>query len=204
MYQSLKDYIDTLDTSIISNERKSILKPLIEYIQSQMDNNDPINLNLICTHNSRRSHLSQVWAQTLAFYYGIHDIQCYSGGTEAAAVFPKVIDTLIEQGFQIKAISEGRNPVYAIKYDENANAIIAFSKSFDDSFNAQSNFAAVMTCSHADENCPFIPGANQRIALNYEDPKLFDGTPQQTEKYKERSTQIATEMKYVFSELAKD
>ncbi|MBO3116554.1 protein-tyrosine-phosphatase [Winogradskyella sp. DF17] len=204
MYQSLKDYIDILDTSIISNERKSILEPLIEYIQSQMDNNGPINLNLICTHNSRRSHLSQVWAQTLAFYYGIHDIQCYSGGTEATAVFPKVIDTLIEQGFQIKAISECRNPVYAIKYDENANAIIAFSKSFDDSFNAQSNFAAVMTCSHADENCPFIPGANQRIALNYEDPKLFDGTPQQTEKYKERSTQIATEMKYVFSEIAKD
>lgn len=204
MYQPLKDFIKLLDTSNISKERQNVLKPLIEYLQSQMDKNGTTNLNLICTHNSRRSHLSQVWAQTMAFYYRLDKIQCYSGGTEATAVFPKIIDTLIEQGFKIKAISTGNNPVYAIKFDDNANAIIAFSKTFDDSFNVQRDFAAVMTCSHADENCPFIPGANQRIALNYEDPKLFDNTAKQTEKYMERSTQIATEMKYVFSEIVKD
>jgi len=158
-------------------------------------------LNLICTHNSRRSHLSQVWAQTMAHYYRLSNIQCYSGGTEATALFPMVSQTLNHQGFNIKTLSEGTNPVYAIKFDDNTPAIIGFSKTFDDSFNAQSDFAAVMTCSHADENCPFIPGANRRIALNYEDPKAFDGTPQQASKYEERSIQIATEMKYVFSSI---
>jgi arsenate reductase len=35
----------------------------------------------------------------------------------------------------------------------------------------------------------------------YEDPKVSDGTPQQQEVYQERSEQIATEMKYVFSKI---
>ena len=58
-----------------------------------------------------------------------------------------------------------------------------------------------MTCSHADENCPLIPGAEKKISLMYEDPKLFDRTILEKEKYRERSLQIATEMKYVFSKI---
>ena len=201
MYKSLIDFIEALDTTAISEERQSVLKPLVDYIQSRIDDNHMINLNLICTHNSRRSHLSQVWAQTMSHYFKVKNVQCYSGGTEATALFPKVIDTLTVSGFEIMMLSEGVNPVYAIKYDANIPAIIGFSKAFDDSFNAQRDFAAVMTCSHADENCPFIPGANQRIPLNYEDPKLFDGTPEQDAKYKERSLQIAMEMKYVFAQI---
>jgi arsenate reductase len=201
MNTKLHETIDQLDIHSISEERKTVLQPLIHYLQSKKDADQDINLNLICTHNSRRSHLSQVWAQTMAHAYSLDNVFCYSGGTEATAVFPKVIETLRNQGFEIRALSEGNNPVYAIKFDPSDPAVIAFSKVYDDVFNAQSNFAAVMTCSHADENCPFIPGANKRIALNYEDPKLFDGTPQQDQKYLERSIQIATEMKYVFSQL---
>ncbi|WP_115463116.1 arsenate-mycothiol transferase ArsC [Winogradskyella aurantiaca] len=201
MNSQLQTTIDGLDIHSIPAERLVVLKPFINYLQTKVTEGGQINLNLICTHNSRRSHLSQVWAQTMAHVHEINNVNCYSGGTEATAVFPKVIETLSSQGFQIHALSDGANPVYAIKYDESDPAIIGFSKTFDDAFNAQSDFAAVMTCSHADENCPFIPGANTRIALNYEDPKLFDGTPQQNEKYLERSLQIATEMKYVFSQL---
>lgn len=201
MNSQLQTTIEGLDIHSIPAERLVVLKPFINYLQTKVTEGGQINLNLICTHNSRRSHLSQVWAQTMAHVYGINNVNCYSGGTEATAVFPKVIETLSSQGFQIHALSDGANPVYAIKYDESHPAIIGFSKTFDDAFNAQSDFAAVMTCSHADENCPFIPGANTRIALNYEDPKLFDGTPQQNEKYLERSIQIASEMKYVFSQL---
>ena len=46
-----------------------------------------------------------------------------------------------------------------------------------------------------------INGAEKRIPITYEDPKAYDNTPQQLEKYKERSLQIATEMKYVFSNI---
>lgn len=201
MNPKLLDFINNLNVSTISDERQNVLQPLIAYIQDRITKNKIINLNLICTHNSRRSHLSQVWAQTMAAHYHINNVVCYSGGTEATAVFPKIIETLNKTGFDICTISDSQNPVYAIKFDPNTSAIIGFSKTYDHPFNAQRDFAAVMTCSHADENCPFIPGADQRIPLNYEDPKLFDNTPLQTEKYLERSAQIATEMKYVFANI---
>lgn len=187
----------------ISFERKNILQPLIDFIQLKVENQKDIRLNLICTHNSRRSHLSQVWAQTAAHYYGIKNVFCYSGGTEATALFPKVAETLEKSGFKIQKISEKNNPVYAIKFAENEPVVIGFSKKYDDDFNPQSGFAAIMTCSQADGGCPFIAGAEKRIPITFEDPKTFDNTPQQAEKYQERSLQIATEMFYVFSQIKK-
>jgi len=182
-------------------ERRTTLQPLINFIQDKVANNQQVRLNLICTHNSRRSHLSQVWAQTAAAYYNIKNVFCYSGGTEATAMFPMAAKTLAKQGFQIKTIAVGSNPVYTIKFSENEHPIIGFSKTFDDDFNPQSEFAAIMTCSSADQGCPFIPGAEKRIPITFEDPKAFDNTPQQAEKYEERSLQIATEMFYVFSKI---
>ena len=70
-------------------------------------------------------------------------------------MFPKVVETLQNQGFKIQQLSEGKNPVYAVKYDENEHPIVCFSKTFDDDFNPVAGFAAIMTCSSADEDCPF-------------------------------------------------
>jgi arsenate reductase len=201
LFPTIENVINTLNFQSISEERKIVLQPLVDYIQGKAGNGQEIRLNLICTHNSRRSHLSQVWAQTAAAYYNIKNVFCYSGGTEATALFPMAAKTLAKQGFQIKTIAEGSNPVYAIKYAENEHPIIGFSKTFDDDFNPQSEFAAILTCSSADQGCPFIAGAEVRIPITFEDPKAFDNTPQQAEKYEERSVQIATEMFYVFSKI---
>jgi len=201
LLQSLEVFINGLDTSTISKERQLVLKKLIDFIKNKIEKKDTINLNFICTHNSRRSHLSQIWAQTMASVYHIKNVHCYSGGTEATALFPIVAKTLVNQGFHIETLSDGNNPVYAVKYDMDIHPIICFSKTFDAAFNPETNFAAIMTCSHADENCPFIIGALERLPVRYEDPKLYDNTPIQLEKYAERSTQIATEMKYVFSKI---
>lgn len=201
LFPEIEKVINTLNFESISEKRKIILQPLVDFIQGKASNNQEIRLNLICTHNSRRSHLSQVWAQTAAAHYGIKNVFCYSGGTEATAMFPMAAKTLAKQGFQIKTIAEGNNPVYAIKYSENAHPVIGFSKTFDDDFNPQSEFAAILTCSSADQGCPFIAGAEKRIPITFEDPKAFDNTPQQAEKYEERSVQIATEMFYVFSQI---
>jgi arsenate reductase len=141
-----------------------------------------------------------VWAQTMAHYFGLTQVYCYSGGTEATAMFPKVAETLALQGFQIQSLSEGANPVYALKYTENEAPIICFSKTFDDAFNPSSHYAAIMTCSTADEGCPFIAGADQRLPIRYDDPKTFDGTELMDLKYQERSLEIAAEMYYVFSQ----
>lgn len=201
LFPAIKNVITSLNFQSISVERKIVLQPLVDFIQGKASNNQEIRLNLICTHNSRRSHLSQVWAQTAAAHYNIKNVFCYSGGTEATAIFPMAAKTLAKQGFQIKTIAEGNNPVYAIKYSENAHPIIGFSKTFDDVFNPKSEFAAILTCSSADQGCPFIAGAEKRIPITFEDPKAFDNTPQQAEKYEERSVQIATEMFYVFSQI---
>lgn len=202
MNKELKNTVEEiLKINTVSNQRKTILQPLVAYIQEKVNNNQIINLNFICTHNSRRSHLAQVWAQFAAAYYNIPNINCYSGGTQETALFPKVAETLENQGFQILKIADNINPIYAIKFDENSSPIIGFSKKYNDPFNPVSNFAAILTCSQADEGCPFIAGAEKRIPITYDDPKISDGTNQQTEVYQQRSIEIATEMMYVFSQI---
>ena len=201
MFPQLKSTIESLNMLFVSDERKEVLEPLINYIQQKVNDKTDINLNLICTHNSRRSHLSQVWSQTMASFYNIKNVHSYSGGTEATALFPMVAKTLTKNGFQVKNLSEGKNPVYSIKFSDNEHPVIGFSKRFDDDFNPKSNFVAIMTCSHADENCPVVLGCEKRIPVTFDDPKAFDNTPQQEEKYLERSIQIATELKYVFSKI---
>jgi arsenate reductase len=203
MNTTLQKTIESLDTKTISDNRKDVLQPLIEYIQNKVNTNEEIRLNFICTHNSRRSHLSQIWAQTMAFQFGIQNVYCFSGGTEATAMFPKVAETLTNQGFQIQKLSESANPVYAIKFDENQAAVICFSKTYFDDFNPKNNFGAIMTCNNADEGCPMVFGAEARFSIKYDDPKAFDGTDLMDEKYTERSLQIAREMYYVFSNLKK-
>ncbi|AIL46571.1 MULTISPECIES: arsenate-mycothiol transferase ArsC [Elizabethkingia] len=202
MYQSLFENIQGIQKAFnINEERKNVLWPLIGYIQKKINDKQRININFICTHNSRRSHLSQIWAQAAASYFNIPGVHCYSGGTEETALFPKIIETLKIQGFNILKISDGNNPVYAIKYSANTPPVIGFSKKYDNPFNPEDSYAAVMTCSQADEGCPFIAGAEVRIPITFEDPKKSDNTPEQTQVYAERSLQIAAEMLYVFSSI---
>ena len=198
----LEESIAFLNVTSISEERKEILQPLVDYLKEKASKKEPIRLNFICTHNSRRSHLSQIWAQTIAYYFEIDNVICYSGGTEATAMFPKVGETFSKQGFEVLKLSEGQNPVYAINYAADEQPIICFSKTYDHDYNPRSGFGAIMTCDSANEACPMVIGAEQRFAITYEDPKAFDGTPQQTEKYLERSIQIATELFWVFSKVS--
>lgn len=201
MYSNLKETITEISKMEVSQERKEVLQPLVDYIVQKTEENALVRLNFICTHNSRRSHLTQIWAHTMAFYFQIKNIDCYSGGIEATAMFSKVAETLSKQGFQIQQLSEASNSVYAVKFTANELPIICFSKVFDAAFNPNSEFAAIMTCSSADEGCPFISGAEKRFPIRYDDPKAFDGTEMMDAKYAERSLEIAAEMHYVFSQI---
>jgi arsenate reductase len=165
-----------------------------------VDLGEEVNLNFICTHNSRRSQLCQIWAKTIAAYYGI-PANCYSGGVEVTAFNSRAVDSLRRSGFEISSSDDRDNPHYYVAYAEASEPLLAFSKRFDDPVNQATHFAAVMTCDHADENCPFIPGAEQRISLRYEDPKVHDGTALEAVKYDERSQQIASELVYIFGQI---
>jgi arsenate reductase len=201
MYPNLFNVIATFSSQSISDERKVVLLPLVDYIQLKVNSGEAIRLHFICTHNSRRSHLSQIWAQTMAYYIGLKNVSCYSGGTEATAIFIKVLETLTSQGFQVLKLSENVNPVVAVKFADNENPILCFSKTYDHPFNPSTQFGAVMTCNNADEGCPIVVGAEARFPIKYDDPKAYDGTPLQTEKYAERSLDIAREMWWVFSQI---
>ena len=184
-------------TDNIPEERKQRLDKLVNYIQKK----DKVNLLFVCTHNSRRSQMSEIWAKIAADYYGIGDnLLTYSGGTEATAFNPRAVKAMETLGFNFK--KEGNeNPKYI--YSSNGKDYNCFSKKYDDKFNPKENFCAVMTCSDADANCPYIPGAEERISITYNDPKEFDGTAQEEEKYIERSKQIASELFYVMSKVKK-
>lgn len=201
VFKELEKFIQHLNVETITEDRKKILQPLLAFIRKKNNLKEKIRISFICTHNSRRSHFTQIWAQTLAHYFVIENVFCYSAGTTSTALFPLVAETLGRQGFRIQKLSENQNPIYSIKYSENEPSVIGFSKVLDNDFNPKSNFAAVMTCTQANEMCPFVPGAEIRIPIPYEDPKKWDHLPHAFEKYFQISQQIATEMWYVFSQI---
>lgn len=193
----------TAEFDRIPAERKPVLGELTQFVQHKVNAKAPVYLNFICTHNSRRSHLSQLWAQAAAYYYGAPDVFCFSGGTEATAFNPRAVKAMQDAGFRITAQKAGENPVYEVNFADEAPAVIAFSKKYDDPFNHNKDFAAIMTCSHADENCPLVLGSSARIALRYDDPKAFDGTPLEAAKYAERVHEIGREILFAFSQIKK-
>ena len=199
-YPTLADFIEARQAEYddIPENRKLLLGQLAQYIQSQKGEAPKVSLNFICTHNSRRSHLSQIWAATAAAFYGIGGVQTFSGGTEATTFHPNAVAALKRAGFDIQNPG-GKNPHYRVRFSNAGPEIESFSKVYDDPFNPDKHFVAVMTCSDADENCPFIPGAAFRLALTYEDPKIADGTPREAEKYDATVRQISRELLYAFS-----
>lgn len=187
------------DFDKIPEDRKQQLKKIALYLQTKLGSEKKASLVFICTHNSRRSHMSQLWANAAAEYYGIKGVENFSGGLEVTAFNERSVRALTKAGFQITKKSEGTNPNYEVIYAQDAPAVKAFSKKYMDAPNPTANFAAVMTCSHADKNCPIVQGASIKIAIPYEDPKEADGKPNEAEVYNERCKQIATEVLYAFS-----
>lgn len=183
----------------IPEERKLALAKIADYISNAKKANEKANLNFICTHNSRRSHLSQIWAQTAATYYGSADyVRSFSGGTEATAFNSRAVAAIQRVGFNVQNPG-GENPRYAVSFAPEMVPMICYSKVYDNQEEDLSDYVAVMTCSEADQNCPYIPNALLRVAIPYEDPKEADGTDFEEQRYDERTKQIATEMFYALS-----
>jgi arsenate reductase len=203
MLALIQDYCDTLvdDFNKIPEERIIFLEKISDYISKKRLENQPVNLVYICTHNSRRSHFGQIWAKVASYYYEILGVNTYSGGTEITAFHPNAMNALTRVGFKIKRINADKNPTYHVFFDENASPVKCFSKMYDAPENPKKDFVAIMTCSDAEENCPFIPGVELRVATAYDDPKAYDDTELQDMKYDERCRQIALETLYVFSKL---
>lgn len=183
----------------IDPERKSNLGKLAAFVKEQAKVGKTAKLTFICTENSRRSHMSQLFAEAAARFYGIENVEAFSGGTEATAFNPRSVSALKRVGFRIHKASRGTNPICEVSPGGALPRQTAFSKAFAHPSNPQSDFAAVMTCSQADASCPSVPGATLRVPVPYDDPKASDGTERETQTYDERCRQISREMLYVFS-----
>lgn len=199
LYPKIASFVEAIlqEDSLITSARKDRLDRLAKYIRQCQNQEVPILLNFICTHNSRRSHMGQIWGAVAAHYFGFSNVKTYSGGTEATAFNPRAVAALGRVGFQIENPG-GDNPHYQVSFAEGQPALECFSKVYDDPFNPEKAYAAIMTCSDAEENCPFIPGVSYRLSLTYDDPKVADDTPEEATRYDERLRQIGREVFHAF------
>ena len=184
-------------------ERQRLLQSAAEAIGQRLRDGESAQLVFICTSNSRRSQLAQVWAKVAAAHYGLDRIETYSGGTEAAACNPRTVQALQRAGFTVGEATAGENPHYQLRFAAGRPEIELYSKRYSDPTNPQQDFVAMSCCDDADEACPMVTGAVARISLSYDDPKRADGTPGEDAAYDERSRQIAAEMFYLMGEVAK-
>ncbi len=198
LFSAVADYLRTLSDEVIAPGRLLLLDELSAYVRARLHQGQTVRLVFICTHNSRRSHLAQAWAQIAAHASGIAPVECFSGGTEITACHPSTLAALARAGLHVQGITKGDNPVYLLRYAHGVGPVVAFSKRYDQPPNPEADFAAVMTCAQADEHCPFVAGAHRRFALTYADPKQADGTPSEAAAYDAACRLIAAEMHYLF------
>ena len=201
-YPELKRYLTeaTNRFDVIPSDRKSELAKVADYVRERLAKSEAAKLTFICTHNSRRSHLSQIWAQVAAEYYGLAGVETFSGGTEATAFNPRAVAAMQRCGLKIVADDPAStNPRYSVLTSDSATPQVCFSKAYGDPPNPSKGYCAVMTCSQADDACPLVMGCDLRMPIRYEDPKVADDTEFESQRYDERSAQICTEMLYMMS-----
>lgn len=198
-HKKLRNYLKTLPSefSDISEERQKQLAALAELISEKAQRKEAVKVTVICTHNSRRSHLGQIWLKVAAEFYEIPQVHTFSGGTEATAFNPRAVASLKRAGLEIAKTEASENPKYLVSFAKNGEKMSNFSKKYHHEANPQEGFIALLVCSSADEACPVVRGASARFAIPYEDPKKFDNTDLEAEKYDERCRQIAREMFFV-------
>lgn len=198
----MSPYIQSVETEFdqISETRKTHLLKLSNYFQTKYKEGKTPKAIVICTHNSRRSHLGQIWLAIGAEYYGLPMLETYSGGTEATAFNPRAVAALQRIGLDISTKNSAvENPLYHIRWNNEMQPYQAFSKKYDAEPNPQSDFAAIMICTSADKNCPVVLGMDFRFSLPFDDPKAFDGTDLESAKYDERCRDIAREILFCLS-----
>ena len=202
MFPTLSQYIRKAlkEEKNIPPARKADLAHLADFIKGRLGSGQPVQLLFVCTQNSRRSQMAQIWAQAAASWFGVGELRAFSGGTEVSAFNHRSVEALIRAGFHIHDFG-GENPRYRVTFAEEGPAMVCYSKRYDDPANPVSGFAAVMVCSEADKGCPFVPGAAFRLSLPYEDPKEGDGKQSEAAYYDRRCLQIASELLYLMGQV---
>jgi len=184
---SLDKYIDNLDNVILEDYQEKRVKKISQELKSSI--NTYKKIVFICTHNSRRSQLCEVWGSILSKRFNL-DLFFYSAGTKKTEVYTEVIKSLQRAGLEIDM--EGK-----IKLMH--NQIELHSKTLDEI--KEDEFIAMMTCSDAEKNCPVDQRSKKNIILFYDDPKKYDRTIHESNEYDKTCRLIASELNAIFKTL---
>lgn len=186
----------------VPEDRRVVLREGAAFASERVKEGKPVRMVFICTHNSRRSHLGQVWAQVAAEVFGVPKVETFSAGTEATACNVRTVRALERAGLGVTVEREGDNPLYRLICGTEDESVTCWSKTLEDTSLPKDDFAALMCCGSADAACPLVTGATARVRLLYRDPKEADDTPEEAARYDERCLQIATEMLWMMREVA--
>ena len=204
LYSNLNNSIHELikEFDLITEKRKQELENLALDIKESIVKFGKAEITVICTHNSRRSQLAQLWIKAASIHYGLKNIYTFSGGTEATSFNYRMVNAIKNYGFKVKQLDENANPKYHILLGEtDENMDILYSKVYSENYNPQSNYIAIMVCSQADDGCPFVSGAFKRVSLPYLDPKEFDDTEFESIKYAEKIKEIGIQVLFMASKV---
>ena len=192
-----------LNFNSIPLPRKQKLIELAAHLKVALSSANPLNLVFVCTHNSRRSHMGQLWGHLAANYYGVNNVNSFSAGTEVTELNSNVIEMLQKVGCKVSTFQNVSNPAYFIEFGEN-QSLTCFSKLMEHEANPRADFFAIMMCTEAEANCPFVPGAIARIGLPFDDPKAYDNTPMVSDAYLSTFEEIGVQILYLFNQIKHD
>ena len=118
-----------LENIRLTEERRELLIAISKKIADEYLDRGKVNLNFICTHNSRRSQLAQVWSFFYSEYFQLKNIFTYSGGTEATDFHRNTVKTLQKSGFLFDLIGfSHKNPKYLISFEGTKKTFWDFQK----------------------------------------------------------------------------
>jgi hypothetical protein len=198
----LMSYCQSLQDEFVNvpDSTGKMLKEAGTYIIDHLNSGRETSISFVCEHNSRKSHLGQVWTQMAAQYYGIDSVICYSGGTTPTYVNQRIIKALENTGFQIseKGIA-GEGPIYYLNYNKPSQGFEIFSKRYDHAMNPDTNYIAISLCYNPEECCPITGGADEQLTIPYPDLQPYDNTPLETKMYDEQCRMIARDMFFMMN-----
>jgi protein-tyrosine-phosphatase len=213
LWPKAREHADYLTTTfdMIDGPHREAGQKLAEWVIANYKPGKPLHITVVCTGNSRRSIMGASMGNLAAAYYGMPEVRFHSGGTAPTAFNPRTIAALRAIGFRIDPVGkEGErgdpttaNPIYRVTWGEGLEAP-EFSKHYAEKSNPQSEFAALMVCSEADAGCPFVKGATLRLAMPYQDPKIYDGSAYESLKYAERRDDIGRFMLAVMAQARRE
>ena len=182
----------------ISGTRIAKLRRIADVISIGLREANPLTVVFVCTHNSRRSQLAELWFRTLSTVYGLEDITVASAGTEATAFNEKMIHALELAGFEFQISGNSNNPTYhQLTADHNITGPPMYSKTLEQAFTRPVHGVAIMVCDSAADVCPHVPNIRYRAELLYKDPKISDDTPEEAAVYDARVREIGREMLFL-------